>query len=110
MAESWLKKISGLKKLIRSVGPLYPDSTELAGYAEGGPYHCEDCIFLKGREQGEGKIFRDIDGSGRCDQSVMIADPQVKKDSQGRPIVNIEMGCCAFVSPPKKSKLVQIEK
>jgi hypothetical protein len=105
---SWLKKISGLKKLIRSVGPLWPEpSTELAGYGEEGPYHCGDCEYLK---KVDSKDFKDIDGKGRCDQSVMIADSQVKKDDQGRPIVNIETGCCEFVSPPKKSKLVQIEK
>jgi hypothetical protein len=40
MAEkSWLKKISALKRLISEVGPLWPKSTRLSGYAESGPYY-----------------------------------------------------------------------
>ena len=106
----WLKKIGALKRLISEVGPLWPDSTKLAGYAEDGPYHCEDCEYLKGREAGN--IYRDTDGKGRCNQSVMMADPEVQKDSQGLAIVNIENGCCEFVLPPKKTQvtLIHIQK
>ena len=94
MAEkSWLKKIAALKRLLREVGPLWPDSTKLAGYATGGPYHCSDCIYLK-------KDFND-NGLGRCNHPVMIADTEVEHD-KGLAIVNIEKGCCEFVSPPKK--------
>lgn len=99
---SWLKKISGLKTLIEKVGPLWPKSTKLAGYAESGPYHCANCEYLKGLKDGE--VFKDKDGKGRCNQSVMIADPEVRKDELGRPIVDIDKGCCEFVEP-----LVQIE-
>lgn len=97
MAEkSWLKKIAALKRLLSEVGPIWPaPSTKLAGYAEDGPYHCEDCIYLK--RDAEGKPVVDADGKGRCNQSVMIADTQVKKDKNLLPIVNIEHGCCEFV-------------
>jgi hypothetical protein len=100
MAKSWLKIIGKLKKLIADVGPIWPKSTDLAGYAENGPYYCGMCEYLKGMKQD--KIFKDEDGRGRCLQSVMIADPQVKKDSKGLPIVNIETGCCEFVEAFKK--------
>lgn len=99
MADSWLKKIGALKRLITAVGPLWPRSTKLAGYAEEGPYHCEDCKYLKGKK--EGNVFKDENGKGRCNHPVMIADPEVKKDSKLLPIVNIEYGCCEFVDQKK---------
>ena len=100
MAEkkSWLKIIGQLKKFIAQVGTIW-EGTALAGYAENGPYHCEDCHFLKGVHK---DIFKDSDGKGRCDHPIMIADSKIKKDDQGRPIVNIEKGCCAFISSIKK--------
>lgn len=72
--------------------------TKLAEYAETGPYHCEDCHFLKGRNKGEDNIFRDEDGRGRCDEKHMLKDKQVKHDDKGLAIVNIEKGCCRFVN------------
>jgi len=95
--KSWLKKIGALKRLLREVGSIWPaPSTRLAGYAEDGPYHCEDCIFLK-------KDFKDENGHGRCNQPVMISDSEVKHDGKtGLAIVNIEKGCCEFVEPPKR--------
>lgn len=72
--------------------------TPLAEYDETGPYHCEDCHFLKGRNNGKDSIFRDAKGKGRCDERHMIKDPKTVKDSQGRPIVDIEKGCCRFVN------------
>lgn len=106
MAEkSWLKKISALKTLIEKVGPLWPKSTKLAGYGELGPYHCGDCEYLIGLK--EHKVFIDIEGRGRCKQAVMIADSETKKDEKGRPIVNIERGCCEYVEP--LDELVQIK-
>lgn len=89
---NWTEKILALKR--------WPaPSTRLAGYAEDGPYHCEDCVYLKGKTTGF--IFRDVKGKGRCNQAVMLADPQTKKDKDGLAIVNIERGCCEFVEPPK---------
>lgn len=98
MAEkSWLKKIAALKRMLNEIGPLWPSpSTRLAGYAEDGPYHCEDCVYLK-------KDFNE-DGQGRCSQPVMIADSQVKHDNKGLAIVNIQRGCCEFVEPPKAAE------
>lgn len=97
---NWTEKILGLKRLLSEVGSLWPaPSTKLAGYAEDGPYHCEDCVYLRGKKSGY--IYRDGSGKGRCGQEVMMADSQVKKDSEGFAIVNIEKGCCEFVEPPK---------
>jgi hypothetical protein len=94
-------KISALKELIKRVGQLWPaPSTKLAGYAESGPYHCKDCIFLRGYK--EGNIYRDENGKGRCGNEFMMADPETKKDKDGYAIVNIEKGCCEFVDPGKK--------
>ena len=96
MAEkSWLKKIAGLKRLLIEVGSLWPNSTKLSGYGEDGPYHCEDCVYLKGKKTGE--IFIDSEGKGRCTHSAVIADSEVKKDKNFLPIVNIQHGCCEFV-------------
>jgi len=98
----WLKKIGLLKKLLKETGPLWPDSTKLAGYGEKGPYSCAECEYLKGLKAGN--IFKDADGRGRCIQSVMIADSEVKKDGKGLPIINIELGCCEFVEPLEKKE------
>lgn len=98
---SWEDKIKALRRMLNQVDSMWPTpSTKLAGYAEDGPYHCEDCKYLKGKK--EGKIFRDSNGKGRCNQPVMMADSEVTKDSQHLAIVNIEKGCCEFVDPPKK--------
>jgi hypothetical protein len=99
MAKQWSKIIGGLKRLIAEFGPIWPKSTKLSGYAESGPYHCEDCEYLK---KVDGQIFRDEWGRGRCSQLVVIADSEVRKDSSGLPIVNIEKGCCEFVDPAEE--------
>lgn len=92
--KSWLKIIGRMKKLIEEVGSIYPTgSTPIAGYAAGGPYHCEDCSFLKGQPAGD--IFKDDEGMGRCNHPMMIADPKTKKD-KNLTVVNIEKGCCSF--------------
>jgi hypothetical protein len=66
-----------------------------AEYAETGPYHCEDCVYLKGRTAGD--IFVDGNGKGRCNQKVMVASPKYAHDPDGLAIVNIEHGCCRYV-------------
>ena len=94
--------IAGLKDLVAKYGPVWPDSTKLAGYAEKGPYHCGDCEYLKGLKHGAPS--RDAQGRGRCHQAVMLADPETRKDANGLAIVNIETGCCEFVEPIKKGR------
>jgi hypothetical protein len=104
MAEkkSWLKIIGKLKKLVADVGNIYPEgSTPIAGYGEDGPYHCEDCSFLKGQKAGD--IFKAEDGTGRCNHPAMIADPKTKKD-KSLVIVDIEHGCCAFNDQQKSEE------
>jgi hypothetical protein len=104
MAEkkSWLKIIGKLKKLVADVGNIYPEgSTPIAGYGEDGPYHCEDCGFLKGQKAGD--IFKAEDGTGRCNHPAMIADPKTKKD-KSLIIVDIEHGCCAFNDQQKSEE------
>ena len=54
-------------------------------------------VFIK-------RFLRTKNGLGRCDHPVVISDPKVKKDSEGRPIVNIKIGCCEFVESTKKIK------
>lgn len=96
MAEkSWLKKIAALKRLISSVGPLWPKSTKLSGYGTSGPYFCGMCEYAK-RDK-DGQLFKDEQGRGRCNQSVVIADSDVPKDDKLLPIINLEVGCCEFV-------------
>lgn len=101
MAEkkSWLKIINKLKKFLSEVGPIWEGST-LSGYQEKGPYYCGMCEYAKGMKQGE--VFKDADGKGRCLQSVVIADPKVKKDDKGLPIINLQIGCCEFVEKYEK--------
>jgi hypothetical protein len=82
---TWKQKISGLRDLTQEVGRIWPESTKLSGYAERGPYHCGHCKWLT--------------GESRCTQPVVKADPQVKKDKQGFPVVDAARGCCEFVDP-----------
>lgn len=102
---NWEKKIELLKDLVKRVRLWPAGSTRLAGYAETGPYHCQDCVWLRGRKGGEDKIFKDSEGKGRCAQPMMLADPQTKKDSDGKAIVNIQHGCCEFVSDAELVKI-----
>ena len=98
--DSWLQKISLLKKLLDKTGPLWPDSTKLAGFASDGPYSCSNCTFLKGRT--ENQIFLDDNGNGRCNQPVMIMDPEVPHDDKGLAIIPTpHTSCCEFVHPPE---------
>lgn len=87
-------RIEALSALLIQTGRLWT-GTKLSGYAENGPYHCDDCIFLKGRK--EGKIWEDAEGKGRCNNAFTVADEEVKHDEEGLAIVNIKKGCCEFV-------------
>ncbi len=94
MAKNWPNIVSRLKALIAEVGPIWPKSTKLAGFASDGPYHCANCEYLVGNKD-------------RCNQEVMKADPEVQHDEKGLAIItDAEHQCCEFVEPTKK--LVQI--
>jgi broad specificity phosphatase PhoE len=87
MAKNWPIIIAGLNELIGRVGPIWPDSTKLAGFASDGPYHCADCEYLN-------------DARNRCNQPVMMADPEVQHDEKGLAIITApEHQCCEFVEP-----------
>jgi hypothetical protein len=73
--------------------------TPLAEYAEDGPYHCQDCWFLKSREPKS-------EARGMCNEPHMLADPETIKirDAEGKIVavsVHKEFGCCRFVDPVK---------
>jgi len=92
MAKNWPIIIEGLSELIGRVGPIWPKSTKLAGFASDGPYHCADCEYLN-------------DDRNRCNQEVMMADPEVQHDEKGRAIItDPEHQCCEFVEPEDESK------
>lgn len=80
---AWGVKIHALKDLLQRVGTLWTGTT-LSGYADQGPYHCGECKYLEGET---------------CKHPAVKADPQVKKNSDGMPVVNAERGCCEFVDP-----------
>lgn len=92
MAKSWLKIIGGLKRLIKANGPIWPKSTKLAGFASDGPYHCANCEYLN-------------KAGNRCNQPVMIADPEVDHDDKGLAIITDAVHqCCEFVEPRESRK------
>ena len=89
MAKNWPEIIDALKVLIARVGPVWPKSTKLAGFASNGPYHCANCEYLN-------------KDRNRCNQEVMKADPEVKHDVKGLAIItDPERQCCEFVEPIK---------
>jgi|SRR5690349_1749055 len=76
-------KAKELEKFIASTGKLWT-GTKLSGYGDQGPYHCGECKYLAGE---------------LCKHEIVKADPQVKKNAEGMPIVNAAHGCCEFVDP-----------
>ncbi len=89
MAKNWPEIINGLKVLIDRVGPIWPESTKLAGFASRGPYHCANCEYLVGNRD-------------RCNQKVMMADSEVAHDAVGLAIItDAEHQCCEWVEPIK---------
>lgn len=66
-----------------------PIGTPSAGYAgaEDGPFMCGHCIHFK--EVGEGGK------EGRCNHPKVIKDSQMKKDKDGKAIVE-EGSCCTY--------------
>lgn len=90
MSKNWPQIISRLKALIADVGPIWPGSTKLAGFASSGPYSCSNCEYL-------------AESGTRCNQKVMMADTEVDHDEKGLAIItDAEHQCCTFVEPTKK--------
>jgi broad specificity phosphatase PhoE len=101
MAKDWPVIIEGLQDLLARVGPIWPKSTKLAGFASDGPYHCANCEYLN-------------KDRNRCNQEVMMADSEVQHDKDGLAIItDAEHQCCEFVEPvdkkaPEGPKLVAL--
>lgn len=94
MAKNWPTIIRGLNDLISKVGPIWPKSTKLAGFASDGPYNCANCEYIN-------------KDKNRCRQEVMMADPEVQHDERGLAIITDAVHqCCEFVEP--ENKLTQI--
>lgn len=83
----WPHKISALTVLLKHTGPLW-QGTRLSGYGNRGPYHCGDCIYLRGR--------------GSCTHPAVLADEEMPK-RDGLAMVDAAKGCCEFVTPPPRS-------
>lgn len=68
------------------------DGTLASGYAEDGPYHCEDCIHRVNEDE--------------CSHPVVCGDEALasRKQKNGNVKINVEVGCCRFVKPPEKKK------
>jgi hypothetical protein len=69
-------------------GKFAEQGTPASGYEEHGPYHCEDCIHQQ---------------IAICYHPAVMIDPKVqsKKQDDGGIKVNLERGCCKFVSQPE---------
>lgn len=87
--------ISGIERLGQPrLGSIYDETgTPESGYAESGPYHCEDCIHKTARDEPfciHPKVIGDHDLQDRLVQI------------NGRPVVKIDMehGCCKYVNQP----------
>jgi hypothetical protein len=79
------------------MGSIYDETgTKESGYAEQGPYHCEDCIHKTASDEPfciHPKVIGDPDLQNRL---VMIdMRPAIK--------VCLEHGCCTYVRPPEKT-------
>jgi len=80
------------------LGSIYDETgTPASGYAEGGPYHCEDCVH---------KPAMDVPF---CIHPRVVGDPELQDrlvSIDGRPAVKICMdrGCCRFVRQPAKTE------
>lgn len=73
------------------------EGTAASGYEEHGPYHCEDCQYLR-------KPGTPDKEHGLCPEKHVLKDPDVPTHKPtGLKIVNLERGCCYFVKQgPRK--------
>lgn len=93
LKESTFRKFRKLRTKEAAVD-TNPLGTPVAEYAETGPYHCADCIWIKKRD--------DAGDRGICVEPHMKKDPKTKKNKAGNALVILKTGCCRFVKPPKK--------
>jgi hypothetical protein len=99
---SQIESIGALSGASEAASAEYKENgmgTPIAEYAEDGPYHCQDCWFLKSREPKS-------EARGSCNEPHMLIDPKTIKirDMGGKVIaasVHKEFGCCRFVDPVK---------
>ena len=76
------------------LGSVYDETgTAASGYAEQGPYHCENCVHKTASDEPFCIHPRVIGDSALQSRLVMI---------DNRPAIKIDMerGCCRFVRPP----------
>lgn len=87
MSKDWVKIGLSLRELIAEIGPIWPDSTQLSGFATDGPYHCSDCEYLN-------------DSGNRCNHPIVMMDPEVEHDKYGLGVIKLpDKTCCEFVEP-----------
>jgi hypothetical protein len=92
-----LPPFHGIEKLGQpQMGSIYDEvGTPDSGYAETGPYHCEDCVHKTAPDEPfciHPKVVGDHD----------LQDKLVQIDGRPAVKVNLEHGCCRFVRPPAK--------
>lgn len=64
--------------------------TKQAGYEENGPYHCGDCIHVRG---------------SICIHPEVVSDPALKSQRKGQGVeVDRERGCCKYVNQSSNLK------
>ena len=84
--------------VLPAVGSIYDETgTPDSGYATDGPYHCEDCIHKTAMDE------------PFCIHPKVVGDHQLQDklvQINGRPAVKIDMecGCCRYVSQPGHGK------
>jgi len=70
--------------------------TPSAEYAEEGPYHCSDCVYIAKRNPEK--------TMGLCFEKHMLQDAKtgdVHRNANGLAIVNLQKGCCRYVKVPR---------
>lgn len=83
---------------VKLTGDQKEQGTAVSGYAETGPYHCEDCVHRIGGVESDLPF---------CIHPVVISDPKLKKfitKYEGETAVHIDMerGCCRYVRQSAK--------
>ena len=71
------------------------EGTKISEYAEQGPYHCGDCVWVSRRDVPK-------EGQGLCKEPHVLKDPQVPAARRSKlKVVDLIHGCCRFVKYPK---------